>query len=107
MMRPYSSVLFLILLAFPRIIPAAEPAAAPSPPESDAQSWCIAITRVIPQIKPKTCLAAALKPVAVKSVQGRHIMLREFRPTQRSAPRVLVVGGIHGDELTAVSIVFR
>jgi hypothetical protein len=107
MMRPYLSVFLLTLLVFPRITPAAEPAAAPTPPENDAQSWCTSITRAIPQIKAKTCLAAQLKPVAVKSVEGRYIMLREFRPAQKNAPRVLVVGGIHGDELTAVSIVFR
>jgi murein peptide amidase A len=34
-------------------------------------------------------------------------MLREFKPAQEARGRVLVVGGIHGDELTAISIVFR
>ena len=38
---------------------------------------------------------------------GRSIMLREFRAPQMNAPLVLVIGGIHGDELTSVSIVFR
>jgi hypothetical protein len=65
------------------------------------------VTRAIPQIKSKSCVAAELEPVAVNSVKGRHIMLREFKPAQEPMARVLVVGGIHGDELTAVSIVFR
>jgi protein MpaA len=100
-------VLFLLLVAFPGIIRAAEPAVATAPPERDPQSWCISVTRAIPQIKPKTCVAAELRPVPVKSVMGRQIMLREFKPAQKKAARVLVVGGIHGDELTAVSVVFR
>jgi hypothetical protein len=107
MMQRYLLGLFVTLVAFPRIILAAPPAVAAPPAERDAQSWCISITRAIPQITPKTCVAAALRPVTVKSVMGRQIMLREFKPTQKNAPRVLIVGGIHGDELTAVSIVFR
>ena len=106
-MRRYLCVFFLVLVVFPGGIRAEQPAAAATTPEGDLRSWCISVTRAIPQIKPKTCVAAALKPVPVKSVNGRQIMLREFRPTQKNAPRVLVVGGIHGDELTAVSVVFR
>ena len=34
-------------------------------------------------------------------------MIHEATPAQGSLARVLVVGGIHGDELTSVSIVFR
>ena len=64
------------------------------------------MTRAIPQIKLDTCVAAELKPWA-RSVNGRHILLRDFTPAQKPSARVLVVGGIHGDELTSVSIVFR
>lgn len=72
------------------------------------QDWCNTITLAIPQIKLKPCLDARMEPVYSRSVQGRMIMLREFKPQQRApAARVLVVGGIHGDELTSVSIVFR
>jgi hypothetical protein len=70
--------------------------------------WCNTITLAIPQIKLKPCLDARLEPVFTRSVMGRMIMLREYKPAQRTpAARVLVVGGIHGDELTSVSIVFR
>ncbi|MGZ8197923.1 MAG: M14 family zinc carboxypeptidase [Burkholderiales bacterium] len=64
------------------------------------------MTRVIPKIELNTCVSAGLKPWA-RSVNGRHIMLHEFTPGQRAIARVLVIGGIHGDELTSVSIVFR
>lgn len=79
--------------------------AAPTAP--DLRAWCNSVTLAIPQIKRKPCEAADLKPVGVQSVQGRAIMLREFKPKEPGAARVLVIGGIHGDELTAVSIVFR
>lgn len=106
-MRRYLSVFFLFLVTVPGVIRAAQPDAAAAPSEGDAKSWCMRVTRAIPQIKPKTCVASALTPVAVKSVMGRQIMLREFKPELKNPARVLVVGGIHGDELTAVSVVFR
>ena len=73
---------------------------------SDPHSWCRDVTRAIPQIRFNTCVSAELKPSA-KSVNGRHIMLHDFTPAQGATARVLVIGGIHGDELTSVSIVFR
>lgn len=104
--------LFLLLLFYTTssAIPAATPTPAgkpttPSVPE--LQTWCNEVTLAIPQIKLKPCVAAQLTPVAIKSVKGRLIMLREFKPEQKPLGRVLVIGGIHGDELTAVSIVFR
>ena len=95
--------------------PAAKPAplkqaaAAPSAAatDGDLHAWCDSVTLAIPQIKLKPCVEAQLEPVAAKSVKGRKIMLREFKPAQTAAARVLVIGGIHGDELTAASIVFR
>ena len=102
-MQRYLLLSLLALVPLPAVGHAAARAAEPS--ERDA--WCASVTRVIPQIKAKTCEAAALKPVAAKSVLGREIMMRELKPAHQHAPRVLVVGGIHGDELTAVSVVFR
>lgn len=87
--------------------PATQPAPAGDAAGNDMYAWCNAVTLAIPQIKLKPCMTADLKPVAVKSVRGRHIMLREFKPAQPPAARVLVIGGIHGDELTSASIVFR
>lgn len=40
------------------------------------------------------------------SVSGEPILLRDFPAAHSDAPRVLVVGGIHGDELSSISIVF-
>ena len=79
----------------------------PAQLQSPMYAWCNTITLAIPQIKLKPCMDAQLDYAPVKSVQGRHIMWREFKPADIPAARVLVVGGIHGDELTSVSIVFR
>jgi murein peptide amidase A len=105
---------YLILLSFFCIIWvvtgqqfAAPPAAAQSNGDATLHDWCNEVTLAIPQIKLKPCVDAQLKPVAVKSVKGRQIMWREFKPEQKPAARVLVIGGIHGDELTSTSIVFR
>ena len=93
-----------VLLALHTAIWAAGPAIAAS--ASDLQTWCKDVTRAIPKVRLDTCTSAGLRPWA-KSVNDRHIMLREFASEQSPVARVLVVGGIHGDELTSVSIVFH
>jgi murein peptide amidase A len=102
-MRRYL-LLLSVLVSLPTTGVAATPATAAAP--GDQRSWCRAVTRAIPQIRLTSCLSAELKPWA-RSVNGRDIMLREFTPAHGGIARVLVVGGIHGDELTSVSIVFR
>ena len=95
--------LFVLLALHASVWAAGPPMGAPT---SDLHSWCRDVTRAIPQIGLNTCASAELKPWA-KSVKGRHIMLHDFTPSQGAVARVLVLGGIHGDELTSVSIVFR
>ena len=80
--------------------------AAVTAPQADLQSWCRDVTRAIPNVRLNTCTSAELQPWA-KSVSGRDIMLHDSTPAQSAVARVLVIGGIHGDELTSVSIVFR
>jgi hypothetical protein len=98
-------LLLSVLLSLNTAVRAAATVAKSEAP-SDRHSWCRDVTRVIPKIDLATCTSAALTPWA-KSVNGRHIMLHESAPAQGPYARVLVVGGIHGDELTSVSIVFR
>ncbi len=102
-MRP-NVLLLSVLLSVHTTAWAADATTASAP--SDLHGWCRDVTRAIPQIKLNTCVSAQLKPWA-KSVNGRDILLHEFTPAQRPIAHVLVVGGIHGDELTSVSIVFR
>jgi len=92
------------LLSLHTTVWAAEPATAAA--LNDLHGWCREVTRAIPQIKLNTCVSAELRPWA-RSVNGHHILLHELTPARAPIARVLVVGGIHGDELTSVSIVFR
>jgi murein peptide amidase A len=103
-MRRNLLLLSFLLLSHTSILAAQT---APTLAAAELQSWCESVTRAIPRIRPKTCIAAKLNPVAARSVNGQLITLREFKPAKDARGRVLVVGGIHGDELTAVSIVFR
>jgi len=59
-------------------------------------------------------MRTGLAPTGAKSVKGLPIMAREVlsrhkgaSPVDEPAARVLVIGGIHGDELTSSAIVFR
>ncbi len=55
------------------------------------------------------CLTSGARPTGGHSVQGTPILMREYPPVPGRRPigRVLLLGGIHGDEYSAVSIVFR
>jgi protein MpaA len=82
--------------------------------EAELRNWCDPVTRVLPKIKLKPCMRAGLVPTGAKSVKGLPIMAREVlsrhegaSPVDKPAARVLVIGGIHGDELTSSAIVFR
>ena len=60
----------------------------------------------IPNVKPALCEAAQLQDSTARSVLGRPIWSRDV--LVRGAPlRVLVLGGIHGDEMSSSSLVFH
>ncbi len=82
--------------------------------ETELRSWCDPVTRVLPKIKLKPCMRAGLAPTGARSVKGLPIMAREVlsqhegvASVNEPAARVLVIGGIHGDELTSSAVVFR
>lgn len=52
------------------------------------------------------CEAAGLTDLNVRSVQGRTVWGAEIAPANASL-RVLVLGGIHGDEMSSVSLVYH
>src|SRR5262249_45268 len=57
----------------------------------------------------ETCRAAGLHVSQSGSVNGQPILWRDFLPTSRrkTPHRILMLGGIHGDELSAMSLVFQ
>ena len=82
-----------------------------------AASYCIAAgalpTRTcndfsskIPNVSPHLCEAAQLQDTKARSVLNRTIWMRDIRPDDARL-RVLVLGGIHGDEMSSSSMVFH
>jgi protein MpaA len=64
---------------------------------------CAAIVARLPNLTRSQCDGAALKATAGRSVQGRTLYARDVvAPNARL--RVLVVGAIHGDELSSASV---
>ena len=58
-------------------------------------------------VKRADCENAGLKPVAITR-QGRTVLFRDYPPVDEPDPlRVLLIGGIHGDELSSTSIVLQ
>jgi hypothetical protein len=60
----------------------------------------------IPNLSLAQCDAARLQDMQVRSVMGRIIWGRDVRPDDAKL-RVLVLGGIHGDEMSSVSLAFH
>lgn len=79
-------------------------------PLATVEQACQALAGKLGSVSLQDCLGAGFRHADSGSVQGRPILVTDFAPTGKQAgraPRVLVFGGIHGDEYSAVSIVFR
>ena len=81
----------------------ASPAAAPG--AAIAASCAVFATR-LPNLGRERCEAAGLQPTAARSVKGQILWMRDITPAQPNL-RVLVVGAIHGDELSSAAVVFH
>lgn len=57
----------------------------------------------LPNVQRSLCEDARLQPNAARSVKGRALYTRDIRP-EDARLRVLVIGGIHGDELSSASV---
>ena len=90
---------------------AAAPAANATPTKTakPVTDWCPALTARLPKVSVADCRNAQLKPTGVNSLNGFPVLFRDMPADARhpGAIRVLLLGGIHGDEQTASSIVFK
>lgn len=85
--------------------------------DDTARRWCREVGGLLSSVTPEFCNGSGLRPGSMTSVEGRALMVldRPPHPPLSSAAagpasrplRVMLIGGIHGDELTSVSIVFR
>jgi len=81
---------------------------------SDKQSpmvrECERIGKKLGSVSVQACLKRHLQDTGARSVRGQALLMKEYPPLlQRRKPigRVLLIGGTHGDEYAAVSIVFK
>jgi hypothetical protein len=105
---------FLPLLAALQL-PAAVQAAQARP--NATEDWCTAVGKRLGSVPPPLCQRLGLQAAPTLSGHGHALMWRDIPPPARQtaqagkppqrAKRVLLIGGIHGDELTSASIVFR
>lgn len=78
-----------------------------------AAEWCLQVTPRLPNISDQACRTVSLSASGVRSVNGFDLMMRDFPPhtvntnRRKQVTRVLLVGGIHGDEQTAAAAVFK
>jgi hypothetical protein len=90
--------------------------------------FCADLVSNIPELQMQQCRDAGFKPAKLKSSQGRPLIMRDFTPGEHAAvapqtsngdanasakgglgraPRILLIGGIHGDEHAAIAVVFQ
>jgi murein peptide amidase A len=68
-----------------------------------APSSCEEYSRKLPNVSPALCQAAQLQDSKARSVKGQTLWVRDI-PATDAKLRVLVVGGIHGDELSSAAL---
>lgn len=87
------------------------PLAAPAikPPVINVDNLCHRIANKLSSVDLSDCLNNGFVESGGVSVDGSPILVKEYPPVESKAPRsrVLVLGGIHGDEYSSVSIVFK
>lgn len=71
------------------------------------KTWCDALDTRLASVEAQACRALPFVADDFVTPQGRPLVFGDFPARGNETARVLVVGGIHGDELTSVSAVFR
>lgn len=67
---------------------------------------CDDFARKLPNVKRALCESARLQASPARSVKGQPLWVRDVKP-EEVRQRVLVVGAIHGDELSSASVAFH
>ena len=94
-----------LLLAWIASTPARAATGSP-PPQVKSEAICDFLVPRLPNVKVTLCQKAQLQPTAGQSVQGRRIYFRDVSAAEPEL-RVMVIGGIHGDEKSSASVVLH
>ena len=86
--------------------PARAATASPTPQPVKSEAICDFLVPRLPNVKVTLCQKAQLQPTAGQSVQGRRIYFRDVSAAEPEL-RVMVIGGIHGDEKSSASVVLH
>ncbi len=93
----------------PKPADAVLPAAVEEPSDpGELLRTCERIAAKLGSVSLDDCTGSRLRPSGARSSQGTPILMAEYPPLPAREPlgRVLLFGGIHGDEFASVSIVF-
>jgi murein peptide amidase A len=81
--------------------------AARIPATTDLVAWCESVSTHLSGLSSRQCAGSGLQAGDGRSVQGVPLWHRDVLPLHGPARlRVLVLGGIHGDEMASVNVVF-
>ena len=79
--------------------------------DSKNEVFCQAMAKHLPNVSPQLCLQAKLVDTGARSVKGMPLLKRDIEAVNNAADaatlRVMVVGGIHGDELSSSALALR
>ncbi len=114
MTKIFPPAFLAVWLAWAAATPAATAAVSAPPAAADQatlHTWCADLAGRLRSVNAGECRKRAFQ-VAPERTSGQRPLVWQDIPAagkkaHAQAPRVLVIGGIHGDELTSVSIVFR
>lgn len=93
----------------PKPAPAAKPPAVAKPapaPMATPEAFCQQTVKRLPNVNLALCTQAQLSTNGGKSVLNRPLFQRDVVPPNAQL-KVLVIGGIHGDELSSTSLVLH
>jgi protein MpaA len=71
--------------------------------QAQQSSGCAEFLRRLPNVTQSACDASRLQASDTRSVKGRPLLTRDVK-SEDAKLRVLVIGGIHGDELSSTSV---
>jgi hypothetical protein len=86
------------------------PLAAASAADSAVENQCRKIADKLASVEYEECLEKNLQVSGGRSVNNEPILIKEYPPLldkRRPLGRVLLAGGVHGDEYSSISIVFK
>ncbi|MBK6293333.1 MAG: murein peptide amidase A [Rhodoferax sp.] len=73
---------------------------------AEGSTICKHYAQRLPSLAQTQCESAKLQDAAARSVKGRTIWTSDVKPADADT-RVLVIGGMHGDELSSAAMAFR